>query len=135
MSSAGAAREDACSVVTGMRYTCMLVSAVRQGSSSLLAPMFTVAEEEVVPEQSHHGCCSWRVTTHLGVRLPGSVSLDEDAAHDTLHRLQASVPLPGQQCGQGVHVTGCDQLLEPSIDQPGQQPSPPVQQAWVEPLC
>lgn len=74
----------------------LLVRVVRQGNSTRLVPMFSVAGEEVVPEKSHHGCYTWTATTHLCVRLPGSVSLDEDAAHDTLHRLQASVPLPRQ---------------------------------------
>ncbi len=63
---------------------------------------------------------------HLGVGLPGSVPLDEDAAQDALDGLQAGVPLPRQQGGQGVHVPRCHQLLEASIDQPGQQPPSPA---------
>ena len=41
---------------------------------------------------------------HLCVRLPRPVTLDEDAAQDTLHRLQTSVPLTRQQRRQGMHV-------------------------------
>ena len=65
---------------------------------------------------------------HLGVGLPGPVSLDEDAAQDALDCLEAGMPLTRQQGGQGVHVPRCHQLLEPSIDEPGQQsPSPACQ--------
>ncbi|KAA6426051.1 MAG: hypothetical protein FRX49_03903 [Trebouxia sp. A1-2] len=44
------------------------------------------------------------------------------------HRSHAGMPLTRQQGGQGVHVARCHQLLEPSIDEPGQQsPSPACQ--------
>jgi len=62
---------------------------------------------------------------HLGVGLPRPVTFDEDAAQDALDCLEPSMPLARQQGGQGVHVARCDQLLESSIDEPGQQsPSP-----------
>ena len=64
----------------------------------------------------------------LGVGLPGPVPFDEDAAQDALDCLEAGVPLARQQGGQGVHVARCHQLLEASIDQPGQQSPSPARQ-------
>ena len=82
-------------------------------------------------------CCIWlrQGPTHLGVGLPGPVSLDEDAAQDALDCLEAGVPLTGQQGGQGVHVARCHQLLEPSINEPGQQAPSPACQTLKSTLC
>ena len=33
------------------------------------------------------------------------------------------MPLAGQQCGEGMHVPGGDQLLKASIYEPGEQPA------------
>lgn len=60
---------------------------------------------------------------YLGVRFPGSVALDEDAAQDGLDSLEASMPLPWQQGGQSMHVTRRDQLLKASIYEPSEQPA------------